>query len=327
MAVIDAEGLFAGNRMGLLTDGARLHFPWLLVASNGFGRLEINYNGIVARVYQGFRVKPTQAELFAWVQEYHAAGLLFLYECGGQFWGVWDTRPELLPRFKTARDKRSPTPPEPDFSDWKRLRIEQNRAVPRSIANLSEVLPQDFGNVSEAFRSGGGIGVGVGIGVGEGKNTCASPDGNARMTDAAIPLTNEPRPDTDKPDGLFQDQPNRRPKPDGGLNPQQEAWFSEWWEAYWLHKAKKAARQAFGKHVKSAARFQQVMDAMRLQAPEMLGREPQHRPHGATWLNGERWSDETALNAPLGSGTTRKGVVSGGIEAAMRLLTEQEKQA
>ena len=28
MGVIDAEGLFAGNRMGLLTDVARLHFPW-----------------------------------------------------------------------------------------------------------------------------------------------------------------------------------------------------------------------------------------------------------------------------------------------------------
>ena len=62
MAVIDSEGLFAGNRMGLLTDVARLHFPWLLVASNGFGRLEVNYNAIVARVYQAFRQKPTRSE-------------------------------------------------------------------------------------------------------------------------------------------------------------------------------------------------------------------------------------------------------------------------
>lgn len=327
MAVIDSEGLFAGNRMGLLTDPARLNFPWLLVAANGFGRIEINYTGIVARVYQAFRLKPTQAELFAWVQEYHAAGLLFLYECGGQCWGIWDTRPELLPRFKTARDKRSPAPPEPDFSDWKRLRLEQNRAVPKPIANLSEVLTQDFGNVSEGFRSGVGIGIGVGIGVGEGKNTCASPDGNARMAHASIPLTDEPRSGVDGSVGLFQDQPKRRAISGGAWTPQRDAWFSEWWGGYWLHKAKKAARQAFGKHVKSAARFQQVMDAMGLQAPEMLGREPRHRPHGATWLNGERWSDETALDAPIGSSATRKGVVSGGIEAAMRLLTEQEKQS
>src|ERR1039458_3235525 len=191
MAVIDSEGLFAGNRMGLLTDVARLHFPWLLVASNGFGRLEVNYNAIVARVYQALRQKPTQADLFGWVQEYHSAGLLFLYQCGGQCWGVWDTRPELLPRFKTARDRRSPTPPEPDFSDWKRLRIEQNRDVPKSITNISEILPQDYGNASEAFRSGGGIGIGIGVGtgVGEGKNICSSPPDDEPLSDSPSGLS------------------------------------------------------------------------------------------------------------------------------------------
>ena len=54
-----------------------------------------------------------------------------------------------------------------------------------------------------------------------------------------------------------------------------------------------AAREAFRKHVWTEARFQQIMAATRAQNSGMLAREEDHRPHGATWLNGERWEDET----------------------------------
>lgn len=318
MAVIDAEGLFAGNRMGLLTDEARLHFPWLLVASNGFGRLEINHNGIIARVYQAFRLKPTQVELLGWVQEYHSAGLLFLYECAGQYWGQWDTRPELLPRFKTARDRRSPAPPEPDFSDWKRSYREQNTAVPKSITNVSEVLRKDFGNVAEGFPCGGGIGIGVGTGIGDGKNTCASPDGNARSSVGHLPIIDEPKLGNE-PDTLFPTNSRKPAKAVDGLTPQQETWWADFWNAYWLKRSRKAARQAFAKQVRSLTRFQEVMGAVQAQSPEMLARQSQHRPQAATWLRGERWADDvpTAEETRHGSGDL--------IDAAMRLLEGDTK--
>jgi len=297
MAVIDAEGLFAGNRMGLLTDGARLHFPWLLVASNGFGRLEINYNGIVARVYQGFRVKPTQAELFAWVQEYHTAGLLFLYECGGQFWGVWDTRPELLPRFKTARDKRSPAPPEPDFSDWKRLRIEQNRAVPRSIVNLSEVLPQDFGNVSESLRSGGGIGIGVGGGIGDGKTLCSSGDERGGGGLDLIPTK------PDRTDDV-------------------KVWFdSEFWPTYPRKTAKPQALKAARRHGKTATDRAAIMECLKRRLPdlqEQLRADGDYRPYPASWLNQQPWNDPVDAERPAAVPRSGGGV-SSAIDEAMRL--------
>jgi hypothetical protein len=79
---------------------------------------------------------------------------------------------------------------------------------------------------------------------------------------------------------------------------QQDAWFSEWWTLYWLHKSRKAARVAFGKHIKTEARFDEVMAATKSQSAEMLAREASRRPHGATWLNGERWLDEPAEAAP-----------------------------
>jgi hypothetical protein len=82
------------------------------------------------------------------------------------------------------------------------------------------------------------------------------------------------------------------------MTPEQEGWFTGWWAEYWLHKARKAARQAFAKQVRTAARFQQVMAATQAQKPEMLTRESSKRPHGATWLNGERWEDETGAATP-----------------------------
>ena len=77
------------------------------------------------------------------------------------------------------------------------------------------------------------------------------------------------------------------------LTPEQERWFTTWWATYWLRRGKKPAKAAFVKHVRTEARFQQVMDATQAQRAEMLAKDPQYRPYGATWINGERWEDET----------------------------------
>jgi uncharacterized protein YdaU (DUF1376 family) len=125
---------------------------------------------------------------------------------------------------------------------------------------------------------------------------CASPNGNARLVDAKPSIEN-PAFDTVEP-VLFSEPAPSRTQPGRGLTTQQESWFNQWWAEYWLHKAKKAAREAFRKHVQSEARFQQIMAATRSQRPEMISREPSKRPHGATWLNGERWTDEVAATTP-----------------------------
>jgi hypothetical protein len=116
------------------------------------------------------------------------------------------------------------------------------------------------------------------------------PSGDERVTDCTPRLLGEL-------ETLFPAEAKQAAKHVGGSTPQQEAWFNEWWLAYWLHKAKKAARMVFGKQVKTAEMFQRVMAATRAQSPEMLGREPQHRPHGSTWLTQERWEDEATQPA------------------------------
>jgi hypothetical protein len=84
---------------------------------------------------------------------------------------------------------------------------------------------------------------------------------------------------------------------------EQADWFAEWWPEYWRHVDKKAAHTAFCKFVTTPAVFQAVMQATKAQKPAMLTKEEQYRPHGATWLNGERWQDEVV--APAKASTTR----------------------
>lgn len=83
--------------------------------------------------------------------------------------------------------------------------------------------------------------------------------------------------------------PNR-----GRMTPEQSQWFESWWSSYWRKVSRKPAAEAFRIHVKTEARFQAVMEATRRQTATMMAREPDKRPHGASWLNAERWNDEPA---------------------------------
>lgn len=277
MAIIDPMGLFNGDRLRRCSNTAQLHWPRLFLASDGFGRLEINYARMVGTVYPTFNPIPSETELQSFIQEYWKNFLLFIYEVDGRLWGQWDTRKEFLPRYKTAIDRRSPSPPEPAFTEWKKQYRQQ-----------SAVFPKCFKKISEAFQHG----VGVGVGVGVGKNICAS------QTDARVgefPSINDAAFETTEPNGTFAEKKAEPKTPTiRSMTPQQEAWFAEWWSEYWRHRGKKEARAVFAKQVKTEERFSQVMAATKAQKPEMLARNPEHRPYPATWLRGERWEDEPA---------------------------------
>jgi uncharacterized protein YdaU (DUF1376 family) len=119
-------------------------------------------------------------------------------------------------------------------------------------------------------------------------NTCASGDA---LVDAPLPIHSLPEATESKAAPAVVTK--KATKRIDGLAVLQDGWFAEWWPTYWRHVARAPARKAFGKRVRTPERFEQVMAATRAQTPEMLSREPQHRPHGATWLNGERWADDT----------------------------------
>lgn len=88
------------------------------------------------------------------------------------------------------------------------------------------------------------------------------------------------------------------------LEARQEGWFAQFWSRYWRKVAKKTALAAFKNHVKTAERAEMVQRAVEMQRATMLARDPEGRPHAATWLNAERWEDEPAeVSAVARSGT------------------------
>jgi hypothetical protein len=139
--IIIPDGLFHGERLRKCSNEARYKWPYIYLSSNGYARLEINYNRIAATAFAGFRPVPTEEEVGGCIREYHENHLLFIYEAAGQLWGQWDTPAKALPRYKTAGDRNSPAPPEPAFSEWKKAYRHERRAFPKSFGNISETFP------------------------------------------------------------------------------------------------------------------------------------------------------------------------------------------
>jgi len=156
MAIIMAEGLFNGKRLRACSDMARLLWPYLFLASNGYGRLEIDYEYIIRNFFVDFRNPPKSSAFFGILREYHENGLMFLYESGG-VWGQWDCKGGSLPRYQTAKDRKSPAPDEKSFEEWKKQCSLKTKALP--------IISEIFGKLP--------LGVGIGEGVGDGKGVCA----------------------------------------------------------------------------------------------------------------------------------------------------------
>jgi hypothetical protein len=156
MSIIYPAGLFNGDRLRRCSNTAQLHWPRIFLASDGFARLEINFAKIVGRAYATFNPLPSEAELESYLNEYAKNFLLFLYEVNGQVWGQWDTRSDLLPRYKTSQDRRSPIPPEPAFSEWKKRYRTESKPTSKILQKFSETLQH-------------GVGEGVGWVLGEAK--------------------------------------------------------------------------------------------------------------------------------------------------------------
>ena len=190
MAIIDPDGLFNGKRLRMCSPAARLTFPYLYLLSNGFGRIELDFDAIAFKFASFGDAAPSGSGIGAFFDEYELQHLIFAYDADGQKWGQWDTRRTFLKKFKTVADKQSPSPPEPMFSDWLR---EQHRddwpayhwaeaalgsgenpdgglltqGFPKSSERVSQHLLESAPNLAQDF--GLGVGVGGGIGFGNGK--------------------------------------------------------------------------------------------------------------------------------------------------------------
>jgi hypothetical protein len=118
--------------------------------------------------------------------------------------------------------------------------------------------------------------------------------------------------------------------------------FDEFWKAYPRRVERKAAARAFEKAVVSIAKrrawtpvraadyLTAAIRAWSIQWVQREQRTPDKIPHAASWLNGERWTDElpavAAPHAAAGAPPGRHPAVAANLSLVERIAAQQEAQ-
>lgn len=77
-----------------------------------------------------------------------------------------------------------------------------------------------------------------------------------------------------------------------------DLWFKQFWNLYPKKVGKKPAEQKFKKCCKSEKDYAQIMSALRSQIDAKFSHtDMQYIPNPLTWLNQERYKDETVVTA------------------------------
>lgn len=189
MAIIEADGLFHGDRLLKCSMIAQLFWPRFYLAANGYARVEINYRSFLAGPLASFQTPPTENEVWQMFKEYLVNYLGFLYRADGHIWCQFVTEERLLPRHKTKSDTRSPEPPAKEYQEWL-AEYEKTKQTTQviDISGLpsSSEIPQKSSEIIPSTVRG--VGVGGGVGEGDGKRKSQKP--SAKSADEK---TSDPR--------------------------------------------------------------------------------------------------------------------------------------
>lgn len=186
MAFLEIDGILNGRRLRKCSPTAHWRYGYYLLLSNGYSRIEMDFESISYRLVSFRGTAPTPQEIEAEFVEYEKHHLVFVYEHNGRKWAQFDTPNSGSKEWKTAVDLKSPMPPEPRYSEWlteqhgdqwkkfhwynpahKTKGIRQVPTWPKSTIdqNLAKSQPSDDQDSA----------LGLGSGLGIGKNTKEKP--------------------------------------------------------------------------------------------------------------------------------------------------------
>jgi hypothetical protein len=110
MPIIDPNGLFTGERLAACSDKAKMLWPFIYCASNGFARVEVNISRIRLNCFSTFKSPPADEDIVEAIEDYVNNFLVLLYEHKGTLWIQFDTSQKYLTRHKSKKDIASPSP-------------------------------------------------------------------------------------------------------------------------------------------------------------------------------------------------------------------------
>ncbi len=287
----------------MLSDEARLLWPFFWCASNTLGRLELNYRKFLGRAFHQFKTPPTEERFWGIVREYRDCYLLFVYRVDSTVWGQWDAPERLLSsKYKTAADRRTPAPDYKSFIEWKNTYLEAKLALQADNPNSCNLFEKVFDSL-EKFQENSRF-TPLGSGSGSGR------DSDKEEQNPPTPLAGGL---SDAPPSILKHRPAKRSigTIETSLGVIRLPWWIEFWSIYPCREDKRAAMDAFERAVTcaevwakvraGAIRYRQKADA----TPDLKLK------YGQGWINGERWEDE---------GEARASPIKGGNDGAVRVL-------
>jgi hypothetical protein len=297
MAYIDPSGMFGGERMALLSDSAKMAWPWFWCASNTVGRIELNYRAFCDGPFRQFRRPPTEKQFWEWVTEFHEANLMFAYENNGKAWGQWDVTEKYLPKYKTEKDKKTPAPMLRAFVEWQKRYLERKQEALSGkcpVLSISGNLPETLKLPANSPVSIGVV-VGVDLGLDKTNNSAAYAAGDLfheTATDSPIMV----RPTVHPAKGKRSSEEIQK-----ALG-ERLAWWEEFWAIFPCRDGKLPGMDAFERRIKTLDLFTEVLSGARAYA-ERFKRGPDMKlKYAQGWINDERWTDEGTLVSPPGVG-------------------------
>ena len=142
------------------------------------------------------------------------------------------------------------------------------------------------------------------------KEIKTSSPGGEGLFDSLREERNEPQPCADATRNAPR---NGKPRATAAsLDELQKQWFEqEFWPHIWRKVDKADALRAFKKHASSVDAKNRIVAALKAHAPVYLCRNPEHRPHAATWLNKRRYEEPPEDTRPAnGHGSVSTRVVA-----------------
>jgi hypothetical protein len=116
--LIYEKGLFEGRRLRRCSPLARLYWPYFFALSNGYLRIELDYNLLEERMFTLRDYAPSAKAIEGFFDEYRENHLIFIYGMNDQLWGQWDSRCKDAKDYKSKIDERSPHPNDGEYVAW-----------------------------------------------------------------------------------------------------------------------------------------------------------------------------------------------------------------
>lgn len=184
MAFLEIDGILNGRRLRKCSPTAHWRYGYYLLLSNGYGRIELDFESISYRLVSFRGTAPTPKEIEAEFLEYAANHLVFVYEHNGRKWAQFDTPNSGSKDWKTSVDLKSPMPPEPEYSEWLQQQhgdqwkkfhwynpAHKTKGIRQVPAWNSPTLDQDLTKSPPNTDQDSALGLGLVSGLGIGKST------------------------------------------------------------------------------------------------------------------------------------------------------------